>query len=72
MDLLWRTRGQKGKILTGCENDNNGEVAFKLGLIHQFPQGKEFPGKPPTGQSYHNTPNMFNLITVSHTHPVSL
>ena len=48
-----------------------GKLPFKQELICQCPQGKEFPWKPHTGQSYHSTSNTFKPITVSHTRPVS-
>ena len=49
-------------------------------LIRQCPQGKEFPWKPHTGQSYHSTSNTFMPASLSpalrlcetHTHKPSL
>lgn len=49
-----------------------GKLPFKQKLICVCPEGKEFPWKPHTGQSYHSTSNTFKTITVSHTPPVSL
>lgn len=48
-----------------------GKLPFKQ-KFRSSPQGKEFPWKPHTGQSYHSTPSTFNCITISHTLPVSL
>lgn len=49
-----------------------GKLPFKQELFCSSPQGKEFPWKPHTGQSYHSTSSTFNCIAISHTLPVSL